>query len=167
MADPVDTVDTVDARLTLRRGTPDDAPALRELAEVVLPATYDPIDPDFGAYNLEHWWDVEGMRASLADLWHGVVELDDRIVGVANLGRSDDRWVMWKLYVHPDAQGLGIGRRLVEATLAQVPEGEPLWLEHADGNDRAHAFYEALGFVTSHREPLERFPDLIWMTKDH
>ncbi|GAA4110287.1 GNAT family N-acetyltransferase [Nocardioides fonticola] len=154
-------------RVLIRRGSPDDAPALRVLAEAVVPATYDPIDPDFAVHTLETWWDVDRMRVSLAQLWHGVAELDDRIVGVANLGRSDDRWVMWKLYVHPDAQGRSIGRRLLEAALEQVPAGEALWLEHVDGNDRAHAFYKALGFETSHREPQERFPDLIWMKRDH
>ena len=155
-----------DADVALRRATPADAEALRSLAEVVLPATYDPIDPSLAAHDLEAWWDVERMRASIDAIWHGVAELDGDLLGVANLGRSDDRWVMWKLYVHPDAQGRGVGTRLVEATLEQVPDGEPLWLEHFAGNDRAHAFYAALGFVETHRDTHADLPDQVWMRKD-
>ena len=158
------------AEVTVRRATPDDAEALRALAEAVLPATYDPITPGLAAQTLDDWWGVAQMRDAIAALWHGVAEVDDDLVGVANLGRSDERWVMWKLYVHPDAQGLGVGTRLVDATLAQVPAGEPLWLEHHAGNDRAHDFYRSLGFTETHRETHrdshDGLPDQVWMRKD-
>ncbi|QIG44359.1 GNAT family N-acetyltransferase [Nocardioides anomalus] len=154
------------AEATLRHATPDDAPALRVLGEAVVPATYAPIDPAYAEFTLAEWWDVDRMRESAERLWHGVADDGERLLGVANLGRSDERWVMWKLYVHPDAQGSGLGRRLLEATLEQVPDGEPLWLEYVDGNTRAAGFYAAHGFVESHREASERFPDLVWMRKD-
>jgi GNAT superfamily N-acetyltransferase len=151
--------------VVLRRAVPEDAPGLRALGEVVVPATYGPIDPAYAEFTLETWWDVDGMKRSVADIWHVVAEREGTIVGVANLGRSEGRWVMWKLYVHPDAQGAGLGSRLLEATLDQVPEGQPLSLEYVDGNQRAAVFYAAHGFVESHREPTGRFPDLVWMRR--
>ncbi len=150
----------------LRRAVPEDAEGLRDLGEAVVAATYAPIDPAYAEFTLESWWDIEGMRRSVEDIWHVVAERAGRLVGVANLARSEGRWVMWKLYVHPDAQGAGLGTQLLEATLAQVPAGEPLWLEYVDGNTRAGDFYAAHGFVESHREPTGRFPDLVWMRRD-
>ena len=55
---------------------------------------------------------------------HVVAEVDGEVVALANLGRlsqsyrdfphvTGDREVMWKLYVHPDHQGRGIGSRLL------------------------------------------------------
>ncbi len=149
----------------VRRATPDDATGLRALVDVVA-ATYEPIDPSYAAFTLDTFWSEDGMRSAVAVLWHGVAERDGRIVGVANLGRADERWVMWKLYVHPEAQGEGLGTRLLEATLEQVPAGEPLWLEYVDGNTRAAAFYAAHGFAETHREPTKRFPDRVWMRRD-
>ncbi len=156
----------MDDATVLRRATPDDAPALRALGEAVVAATYVPIDPAYAEFTLETWWDVDRMKRSVEDIWHVVAERDGRIIGVANLGRSDGRWVMWKLYVDPDAQGAGLGSRLLEATLEQVPAREPLWLEYVDGNTRAAGFYDRHGFVESHREPTGRFPDLVWMRRD-
>jgi GNAT superfamily N-acetyltransferase len=139
---------------------------MRALGEAVVAATYAPIDPAYAEFTLETWWDVDRMKRSVDELFHVVAEQDARIVGVANLGRAEDRWVMWKLYVHPDAQGAGLGTRLLDATLEQVPPGEPLWLEYLDGNARAARFYASRGFVESHREPTGRFPDLVWMRKE-
>jgi GNAT superfamily N-acetyltransferase len=150
----------------LRRATPEDAAGLRELGEAVVGQTYAPIDPAYAEFTLETWWDVDRMKRSIGEIWHVVAERAGRIVGVANLALHEGRWVMWKLYVHPDEQGAGLGGRLLEATLAEVPTGEPLWLEYVDGNTRAAAFYGAHGFVESHREPTGRFPDLVWMRRD-
>jgi ribosomal protein S18 acetylase RimI-like enzyme len=150
----------------LRRATPEDAEGLRALGVDVVAATYAPISAAYAEFTLETWWDQEGMRGSVEQLWHVVAEDAGRIVGVANLGPADGRWVMWKLYVHPRCQGRGLGSRLLTETLAQVPEGEPLWLEYLDGNTRAARFYAKHGFVESHRESTGRFPDLVWMRRD-
>ncbi len=150
--------------VVLRPGTPDDAAALHELGRRVTAATYEPIDPAYAAYTLEEWWSEAHLSDSLVRIPHVVAEDAGELVGVANLGRTDDRSVMWKLYVAPGRQGNGLGSRLLAAVEAQVPEDE-LWLEYVDGNDRAASFYRAKGFVEDHREPTGRFPDLVWMRK--
>ena len=77
---------------------------------------------------------------------------------------TGDREVMWKLYVHPDHQGLGIGSRLLAEVEALV-EGDELWLEVVDGNDQAYDFYLARGFDEVERVSDGRWPDDVWLRK--
>ena len=147
------------ATLVVRPGLVGDATALRALGEAVVPATYGPLDPAYAAMMLETWWATDRLAE------HVVAEVDNELVGVANLGHRDDRWVMWKLYVHPDQQGLGIGRRLL-TEIVQLVEGDALWLEHVDGNAAAAGFYRAHGFIEVERVPQPPYPDDVWMRKD-
>ena len=57
---------------------------------------------------------------------------------------------MWKLYVHPDHHGRGIGSRLLAEVESRV-EGDELWLEVVEGNEQAFAFYRSKGFVEAER----------------
>ena len=153
--------------VVLRPGTPADAPALRALGEAVVPATYGPLDAAYAEMMLRDWWSTEGLAASLGRMPHVVAEVDDgdgTVVGVANLGHRDGRTVMWKLYVHPDHHGAGIGSRLLAEVVALAGD-EPLWLEHVDGNDAAAAFYARRGFVEVERVSQAPYPDDIWMVR--
>lgn len=167
--------------VTVRPGTAEDIPGLRALGEAVVPPTYGPIDAAYAQRMLDEWWTPEVFAKSLARNAHVVAERDGEVVAMANLGRlaasyralshltgphvTGDREVMWKLYVHPDHQGLGIGRRLL-AEIEALVEGDELWLEVVDGNEQAYGFYRAHGF-----EEVERvsddgpFPDDIWLRK--
>ncbi|WP_210649063.1 GNAT family N-acetyltransferase [Nocardioides sp. SYSU D00065] len=164
------------AEITVRRGTVDDIPQFRALGEAVVPPTYGPIDPAYAQRMLDEWWIPEVFEKSLARNAHLVAERDGRVVALGSFGRlsrsyrdfpyvTGDREVMWKLYVHPDHQGLGIGSRLLGQVEALV-EGDELWLEVVDGNDPAFDFYRSHGF-----EEVERisddgpFPDDVWMRK--
>lgn len=149
----------------LRPGTPSDVAGLRALGEAVLPATYDPIDAAYGKHMLDEWWSLERLGASLERMPHVVAEDDGRIVGVANLGPRDDRSVMWKLYVHPDTQGAGVGTQLLDAIIDLNGE-RPLWLERIEGNDKVAAFYEARGFVEAETAANPPWPDDIWMRRE-
>jgi GNAT superfamily N-acetyltransferase len=95
-----------------------------------------------------------------------VAESGDQVVGVANLGVLEGVPVMWKLYVHPDHHGDGIGSGL----LARVEQSAEvaLALEYLDGNSPAAGFYRSHGFAESHRSVFDGFPDLtwVWMSKD-
>ena len=107
---------------------------------------------------------------------HVVAERDGQVVALANLGRlaqsyrdfphvTGDREVMWKLYVHPDHQGLGIGSRLLGEIEALV-EGDELWLEVVDGNEQAFGFYHAHGFAEVERVAGPRpWPDDVWYAR--
>jgi ribosomal protein S18 acetylase RimI-like enzyme len=166
MADPV---------VTIRPGTLDDVPAFRALGEAVVPPTYGPIDAAYARRMLDEWWVPEVFETSLARNPHLVAEVDGEVVALANLGRlsqsyrdfphvSGDREVMWKLYVHPDHHGRGIGSRLLADVEAMV-EGDELWLEVVDGNDQAFDFYRARGFEEVERVTDHEWPADVWMRK--
>ncbi|GAA1451509.1 GNAT family N-acetyltransferase [Mycobacterium cookii] len=164
----------------LRPGTIADIPAFRALGEAVVPVTYGPIDAAYAQRMLDEWWIPEIFEKSLERNTHLVAERDGEVVALANLGRlsrsyrafphvtdphvTGDREVMWKLYVHPDHQGLGIGSRLLAEVEALV-EGDELWLEVVDGNDQAYDFYLSRGFVEVERVSDGRWPDDVWLRK--
>ena len=164
------------AVVTTRPGTAADIPAFRALGEAVVPVTYGPIDAAYAQRMLDEWWVPEVFETSLARNPHLVAEVDGEVVALANLGRlsqsyrdfphvSGDREVMWKLYVHPDHQGLGIGRRLL-AEVETMVEGEELWLEVVEGNDQAFAFYRDHGFEEVERVSDRQWPDDVWLRKE-
>lgn len=164
-----------ESTVRLRAGTVADIPAFRALGEAVVPVTYGPIDTAYAQRMLDEWWIPEVFETSLERNTHLVAERDGQVVALANLGwlaRSyrefphvtGDREVMWKLYVHPDHQGLGIGSRLLAEVEALV-EGDELWLEVVDGNDQAYDFYLARGFVEVERVSDGRWPDDVWLRK--
>ncbi|WP_168218452.1 GNAT family N-acetyltransferase [Nocardioides eburneiflavus] len=159
----------------VRQGTVADIPAFRALGEAVVPPTYGPIDEAYAQRMLDEWWIPEVFEKSLARNAHLVAEWDDEVVALADLGRlsqsyrqfphvTGDREVMWKLYVHPDHHGRGIGSRLL-AEVESMVEGEELWLEVVDGNDQAYDFYVARGFREVERVTDRQWPDDVWMRK--
>ena len=77
----------------LRPATPEDVPGLRCLGEVVLPATYGPIDPALSAVILDGWWAVDRIAEQVERLPHVAAERDGETVGMANLGRGGFREV--------------------------------------------------------------------------
>lgn len=80
--------------------------------------------------------------------------VDDRLVGMTGLRRDTFRKAahkarIWGVYVTPELQSRGIGRRLLEAAIAaggKMGGVEQLHLEVVVGNDRARALFLALGF---------------------
>lgn len=163
------------ADVLLRPGTQDDVAAFVELGRAVVPATYGPIDAAYAQRMLDEWWTPEVFAMSLERNTHIVAERGGQVVALANLGRltrsyrdfpdvEGEREAMWKLYVHPEHQGLGIGRRLL-AEIEALVEGDELWLEVVDGNDAAVGFYEAHGFAEVERSVDPQWPDDVWLRK--
>lgn len=151
------------AETTVRRATVDDATAIVDLGAVVVPTTYGPIAPDYAQWCLERWWSPAVVEEQLSRIPHWVADDGGDVIGVTNLGATDEGPTMWKLYVHPGHHGDGLGTALLAAV-----EGDELRLEYLDGNHPAAAFYRARGFSESHRTVLDSFPDLtwVWMRKD-
>jgi putative acetyltransferase len=69
-----------------------------------------------------------------------VAEEGARLLGFAAI---DGRWLE-QLYIDPEAQGVGVGRCLLDAAKRECPGG--LQLHVFTRNVRARAFYEAAGF---------------------
>ena len=166
---------TLAGDIAIRPGTVDDIPAFRALGEAVVPPTYGPIDAAYAQRMLDEWWIPAVFEKSLARNAHLVAERDGEVVALATFGRlaasyrafphvTGDREVMWKLYVHPEHQGHGIGSRLL-AEVESVVEGDELWLEVVDGNDQARDFYLGRGFEEVERVSDSEWPDDVWLRK--
>ena len=165
-----------DGVITLRAATADDIPALVALGRAVVPPTYGPIDAAYAQRMIDEWWTPAVFTRSMQTNTHLVAEVDGEVVALANLGRlsqsyrdfphvTGDREVMWKLYVHPDHHGRGIGSRLLAEVESRV-DGDELWLEVVDGNEQAFAFYRARGFEEVERTPDGgQWPDDVWLRK--
>jgi len=78
-----------------------------------------------------------------------VADLGNEIVGMLALKPANSQ--LDQLFLHPDFQGLGIGRQLLDFAKARLPGG--MWLRTAEKNTRAIAFYQAAGFTFERREP--------------
>ena len=68
------------------------------------------------------------------------------------------------IYVHPDAQNLGLGSLLLGTVKARLPGGFQLWVFQK--NDGARRFYERRGFrlvkLTDGEGNMEREPDALY-----
>ena len=161
--------------ITLRAATADDIPALVALGRAVVPPTYGPIDAAYAQRMIDEWWTPAVFTRSMQTNTHLVAEVDGQVVALATFGRlaasyrafphvTGDREVMWKLYVHPEHQGHGIGSRLL-AEVESAVEGDELWLEVVDGNDQARDFYLGRGFEEVERVSDSEWPDDVWLRK--
>ena len=146
-------------RVVLRPGTTDDIPGLRALGEAVVPPTYGPIDAAYAQRMLDEWWTPERFADSLPRVRMLVAELDGQLVGMTTLGWlsashrdfphvTGDREVMWKLYVHPNHQGRGIGSRLLDLAVQWLwQRGRTVITLTTGPGTRAAAFYARRGWT--------------------
>jgi ribosomal protein S18 acetylase RimI-like enzyme len=82
-----------------------------------------------------------------------VAEADGQVVGVGQRGRSGADHVVYKLYVHPQHRGRGLGPQLLDALTRQLPaDTDRLYIEHFVANERAGTFYEREGFTVERIE---------------
>ena len=97
-----------------------------------------------------------GSRHGVDETW--VAEVDGEAVAYA---RFTATWLD-DLYVHPSAQGRGIGSALLDLVMALRPEGLGLYV--FESNLPAQRFYAGRGFVVTARhdghDNEEREPDL-------
>lgn len=105
-------------------------------------------DEVIALYRANDWSSADKPEQLLAALRnsHGLVtaRLDGRLIGLGN-AISDGHLVVYypHLLVHPEFQGQGIGRQMMDA-LQQRYAGLHMQMLTADG--RAISFYENLGF---------------------
>jgi GNAT superfamily N-acetyltransferase len=98
------------------------------------------------------------------EVW--VAEVEGEIVGFAAL--TDE--LLGHMYVHPSAQGRGIGSALLEKAKERRPRGFDLWVFQQ--NEGARRFYERHGLecveLTDGAENEERTPDAryVWRPAD-
>jgi ribosomal protein S18 acetylase RimI-like enzyme len=145
--------------MTIRRGSPEDASALAELAMRTFHDTYAEFNTaeDMRAY-LERVYGVEQQTRELSDPGMITVLADspDGLVGFAQVRRGeapscvgqDDAVEVYRFYVDRGAHGTGVAARLMDGvkTAARDLGGRRLWLGVWERNPRAIAFYRKSGF---------------------
>jgi GNAT superfamily N-acetyltransferase len=101
---------------------------------------------------------IRGFVLGELEVW--VAEEDARLAGFAALG---DHYLE-HLYVHPQAQGRGVGTALLGWCKERRPDGLQLWVFQR--NSGARDFYERHGFrlvqLTDGRGNEEREPDALY-----
>ncbi|MBF0613740.1 MAG: ribosomal protein S18-alanine N-acetyltransferase [Magnetococcales bacterium] len=97
-------------------------------------------------------WSVEMLLEELRlGAWlQGLVVGERSLVGYAVARPLFDEWHLLTLGVAPESRRQGLGRRLVEALLAEVvrQQGRCVVLEVRISNEPARLLYQGLGFVT-------------------
>ena len=149
---------------TLRPATPADVPALSTLKRLCFRETFledfaVPYPPDDLAFFEEDSYGEARVAAEIADASHAtwVCEAPDgTLLAYAHCGPcklphpdvTDRSGELYQIYVRRAAQGMGLGKLLLTASLdwlAATYPG-PQWIGVWSGNDRAQAVYAAKGF---------------------
>ncbi|MEU0795534.1 GNAT family N-acetyltransferase [Amycolatopsis sp. NPDC005961] len=130
----------------VRRLTPDDVPALREIRLRALADTPE----NFGSLvAVERAKPDDDWRAWLIDrAWFAAFDGDDAVALVCGWP-AEREWLVYSMWVAPQARGRGVAADLMGAVREAAEEAgaEAIGLHVFEGNDRARRVYERLGFV--------------------
>jgi len=94
-------------------------------------------------------WTTGNMRDCLKSGYCCWVYLqDDRIIGYAVMSVAAGEANILNLCIHPDMQGHGLGRKLMEQLLmlARQQQADTVFLELRASNRAASSLYDAVGF---------------------
>lgn len=143
-------------RYSVRPAKFPDVDRIAEVARITWSATYENIIPEaIQAKALAQWYSRESLSRTIGDpaaaFYVGVCS-DDRVVGFANAShrRDSDAAELWRMYILPDHQGKGLGRRLFHACLDALRAMKPvtgMYVQVETENVIARRAYEAFGFV--------------------
>lgn len=143
----------------------DDVMAICRFGEEHVRAHYAPlIGEEAAALQVRMWWNETNVAGAVAR--GSVVVADDggHLVGVGQRGLDGAEHVIYKLYVHPRHRDGGLGRRLLDVLIGQLPPGtERLYIEHFAANERAGAFYEREGFRVAR---IDAGLGVVWRVRD-
>jgi ribosomal protein S18 acetylase RimI-like enzyme len=139
--------------IEIRRAKPSDAMAVANTHDEAWRTAYQGIIPGNELDKLisrrgPEWWDSAIRKGSRISL----MQFGDNIAGYANYGRNRARSLtyegeIYELYLRPEYQGLGFGRRLFTAARKDLLQSglRTLVIWALSDNETAVEFYRALG----------------------
>lgn len=137
----------------IRKATVGDIPAIRAMAEIAFPDTYkDILSPEQLEYMMQWMYSEESLRRQMTIDGHRFFVIDGKgYVSFRTDGMTDDgvrRYHLEKLYITPECQGCGLGRRLFHKVVDEVlaeSNGSAVIELNVNRNNKALAFYQRLG----------------------
>ncbi len=111
-------------RVSLRAGRPGDAAALARLVAITVRFSNAYEYTDQGRARIARLYDEASLRRSLSAGRIRVAEDGAGLAGLVAVVPRETALSVEALFVHPDAQGRGIGAALLESGLAAVVRGE-------------------------------------------
>jgi len=136
---------------------------VREIAIETWPVTFaDILTPDQISYMLEWMYDLEALKSQFTKKGHVflLAKEDGRHLGFCSYEvhcNRDLKTKIHKIYILPDTQGKGIGRKLIEAVahIAKEKGDTHLYLNVNKHNKSAIDFYRHIGFYEAYREVID------------
>lgn len=140
----------MEGELTIRKAVPEDIPSIRTVAQTSWNNTYKGLIPlDVQNKFIKRAYSDESMSNRINFSIFLVAELKGNIVGFANFFRENSQAELGAIYILPENQGLGIGTKLFNMGLKELPNVTELLVHVERGNESAYAFYIAKGFEFS------------------
>lgn len=122
-----------------------DLKAVQNLLVETWHATYDPIHGKAKVDEIcAEWHSLDVLEPKLTQPLTEFIVADTgtKIVGMAYAAQLDSMAILHQLYVHPDAQGKGVGQELLQEIIFCFDSAEKLALEVDVKNTGAIKFYE-------------------------
>jgi len=152
--------------IEIRRAKASDAAAVADTHDEAWRGAYQGVIPGVELEKLvtrrgADWWDSAIRKGSRI----AILAFGDKVAGYANYGRNRARSLyydgeIYELYLRPEYQGLGFGRRLFSSARRDLAQSglKSLVIWALSDNDPAVEFYKALGGKAVARSS-ERFGD--------
>jgi ribosomal protein S18 acetylase RimI-like enzyme len=146
--------------IKIRYANVDDLTTIEQLAREIWPVTYaEIVAPDHLNYMLNLFYNNAALRDQMLDQQQTflMVELDGKPVGFASFSTVEPGISkLHKIYVHPDTQGKGIGKQLIDFITDHLHTQSILTLRlNVNRYNKARFFYEKLGFSIMKEEDID------------
>jgi len=144
---------------TIQAATVKDIPVIRALSLRIWPDTYGHILSEAQLdYMLEMMYSEPALHRQMNEGQQFILVTENgEPLGFAAYGKmdDDDTWKLHKIYVLPNTQGKGLGRRLLEYVITAVKKhGAQQLILNVNRYNKARQFYERLGFTVLHEEDI-------------
>ncbi len=139
-----------DIMISICRANPNNADEIKKLLNLVWIDTY----KDFFLqqtvdYIINESQTVDKFKAEIQDekiLFLIAKDDENKIVGLATAQKKEDKVFLKRLYINPNCQRKGIGRKLLEGVIDSFKAANRIYLEVEKDNIKGSNFYNKYGF---------------------